>query len=207
MAFATPSCGGRPPHCPSQPESGICLPKHVTEELQQFLTCGILSHGFAQMHCDVCRKRHLVAFSCKGRGFCPSCMGRRMNEGAANLVDHVLPTGVPIRQWVLTLPHPLRYPLAFDPKYLGPVLRLFTDTVGAWYRRQLPEGRTGSITVIQRASSDLRLNPHFHTLFLDGVYVTVQSEDSDGSTAAPLFHPAPKPTQADIEFVVERTRR
>ena len=35
-----------------------------------------------------------------------------MNEGALNLVDHVLPD-VPIRQFVLTLPFPLRFPLAF----------------------------------------------------------------------------------------------
>ncbi|MEO6095403.1 MAG: transposase zinc-binding domain-containing protein [Fibrobacteria bacterium] len=62
--------------------AGGCLPKFVTGELQGFLRCGILAYGFAHMPCDSCRKRHLVAFSCKGRGFCPSCMGRRMNEGA-----------------------------------------------------------------------------------------------------------------------------
>ncbi len=60
-----------------------------------------------------------MAFSCKGRGFCPSCLGRRMNEGAANLMDHVLPEGVPIRLWVVTLPYPLRYPLAFDGRRLS----------------------------------------------------------------------------------------
>lgn len=42
-------------------------------------------------------------------------MGRRMNAGAANLVDHVLPEGVPLRQWVLTLPYPLHYLPAFRP--------------------------------------------------------------------------------------------
>jgi len=68
--------------------------------------------------------------------------------------------------------------------------------------------KTGSVTVIQRASSDLRLNPHFHTLFLDGVYVpTQQPETPDAESPAPLFHPAPKPTQEDIEFVVQRARR
>jgi hypothetical protein len=97
-------------------ESGSCLPRHVSEELKQFLTCGILAFGFAQLHCEACRKRHLVAFSCKGHGFCPSCLGRRMNEGAANLVDHVHPAQVPLRQWVITLPHPVRYPLAFDAR-------------------------------------------------------------------------------------------
>ena len=172
-------------------DTGNCLPKHVTQELQKFLTCGILSHGFAQMHCDACHKRHLVAFSCKGRGFCPSCMGRRMNEGAANLVDHVLPEQVPIRQWVLNL---------------GNVLRLITDTVSAWYCRHHPGSKTGSVTVIQRASSDLRLNPHFHTLFLDGVYVLSQNpEAAVAAPFTPIFHPAPKPTQADIECATAET--
>ena len=52
---------------------------------------------------------------------------------------------------MLTLPYPLRYPLAFDPNHLGPVLRLFTDTVRAWYTRRHPGSKTGSVTVIQRA--------------------------------------------------------
>jgi hypothetical protein len=41
----------------------------------------------------------LVAFSCKGRGFCPRYGGQRMAERAAHLVDHVLPD-IPVRQWV-----------------------------------------------------------------------------------------------------------
>lgn len=53
---------------------------------------------------------------------------------------------------------------------------MFTTTVSAWYTRGHPGSKTGSVTVIQRASSDLRLNPHFHTLFLDGAYRS-DSED------------------------------
>jgi hypothetical protein len=30
------------------------------------------------LKCADCDERRLVAFSCKGRGFCPSCLGRRM---------------------------------------------------------------------------------------------------------------------------------
>ncbi len=40
----------------------------------------------------------LVAFSCKRRGFCPSCGARRMVDGAALLVDEVLPKK-PIRPY------------------------------------------------------------------------------------------------------------
>ena len=86
-----------------------------------------------------------------------------MNEGAANLVDHVLPSEVGLRQWVLTLPFVLRFALALDARQLGAV-RLFTDTIAAFYRKRAAKtcGTTkslcGGLTVIQRASSDLRCN-------------------------------------------------
>jgi hypothetical protein len=120
-------------------------------------------------------------------------------------VDHVLPD-VPIRQLVLTLPFPLRFPLAFDGKLLGQVLRIFTDTVSSWYRKRhlargLPDGQTGAVTAIQRANSDLRLSPHFHTLALDGVY----GPDRDGR--GHMFHPAPAPSQEEIERLVEKVSK
>ncbi len=43
---------------------------------------GILANGFARVHCDACGKEMLVAFSCRGRGICPSCTTRRM-QGTA----------------------------------------------------------------------------------------------------------------------------
>lgn len=45
--------------------------------------------------------------SCKRRGFCPSCGARRMAQTSSHLIDHVIPH-VPVRQWVLSLPIPLR---------------------------------------------------------------------------------------------------
>ena len=70
-------------------------------ELDGFLGCGLLCRGFAHLRCADCDERRLVAFSCKGRGFCPSCAGRRMCQTALNLRDHVLPPEVPLRQWVV----------------------------------------------------------------------------------------------------------
>src|ERR1017187_9910017 len=145
------------------------------------------------------------AWSCKGRGFCPSCGGRRMNAGALTLVDHVLPD-VPLRQFVVTVPFPLRFPLAFDGKLLGQVLRIFIDTVAANYRKRLadrgiPSGKHGAVAVIQRANSDLRCNPHIHAIFLDGLY----APDRDGKGF--MFHPAPASTQEDVEAIVERASK
>ena len=55
------------------------------------LTRGILAHGFARGRCAECEHDFLVAYSCKGRGICPSCNTRRMVETAAHLADHVIP--------------------------------------------------------------------------------------------------------------------
>ena len=128
-----------------------------------------------------------------------------MNAGALTLVDHVLPD-VPLRQFVLTVPFPLRFPLAFDGKLLGQVLRIFIDTVAANYRKRqadrgIPSGKHGAVAVIQRANSDLRCNPHLHVIFLDGLY----APDRDGKGF--MFHPAPAPTQEDVETIVGRASK
>ncbi|MEX0689591.1 MAG: transposase zinc-binding domain-containing protein, partial [Pirellulales bacterium] len=81
---------------------------YVEEELRAYLRCGILSFGFARARCGTCGHDFLVAFSCKGRGVCPSCNGRRMAQTAAHLVDHVIPP-VPVRQWVISVPKRLRW--------------------------------------------------------------------------------------------------
>ena len=79
------------------------LPAFLEQEFRGFLDCGVWARGFARFQCDSCHAETLVPFSCKRRGFCPSCGGRRMAAGAADLVDHILPH-VPVRQWVLSLP-------------------------------------------------------------------------------------------------------
>ena len=87
---------------------GAGLPQFVEREFREFLRCGVYEAGVARFQGEGCAREHLVPFSCKGRGFCPSCGGRRMTERAAHLVDAVLPW-VPVRQWVLTVPYRLRY--------------------------------------------------------------------------------------------------
>lgn len=103
--------------------------------MRPYLQCGILAYGFVRARCPGCGQSRIVAFSCKHRGFCPSCLDRRMADTAAHLVDHVLPH-VPVRQWVLSLPFPLRYRKAWDGHLLGTVLVVFLRTVFTWYRTQ-----------------------------------------------------------------------
>jgi len=99
---------------------GNALPGYVEQEFEEYLKCGRLEHGFLRVRCDACHAEHLVAFSCKKRGFCPSCGARRMAESAALLVDEVFPEQ-PVRQWVLSVPYPLRFLFAGRPDVMGRV--------------------------------------------------------------------------------------
>ncbi len=55
-------------------------PHFVRDEFEAYLKCGRLEYGLLRVKCDACRHEKLVAFSCKRRGFCPSCGARRMAE-------------------------------------------------------------------------------------------------------------------------------
>ncbi|MCG6955013.1 MAG: transposase zinc-binding domain-containing protein, partial [Gemmatimonadetes bacterium] len=59
---------------------GYGVPAWVEKDFRAYLRCGILAHGFARARCDDCGHERLIAFSCKGRGICPSCNTRRMAE-------------------------------------------------------------------------------------------------------------------------------
>ena len=184
-------------------DSGAGFPPFVEHEFSRYLACGMLQHGFARLRCPSCGTERLVAFSCKGR-LCPSCWAHRAADTAADLVDRVLPEAR-YRQWVLTLPWEMRYHLATDKGFLSRVLTTFQRTVAAWLRRRarqagLPGGETGAVTFIQRFGGILNLNPHFHTVFLDGVFV----EGQDGSDGPRVFQPVPTPTDHDIEALALR---
>jgi hypothetical protein len=133
---------------------GRGLPRHIDRELAEYLRCGTLAHGFARVRCSTCNDELLVAFSCKRRGICPSCTARRMADTAAHLVDRVLPSA-PYRQWVLSVPKPLRLRLARDPAWTSWVGGLIVRAVGAWQRRVarargVAAPLTGAITFVQR---------------------------------------------------------
>ena len=127
-----------------------------------------------------------MAFSCKGRGFCPSCLGRKMSATAAHLIEDVLPVGVPLRQWVLTVPFAWRERLGYDGPLLSALTRLFVKTVLDFYRARggdSARGQSGAVVAVQRTSSDLKLNPHVHAVFLDAVYRANGREATSRSSA------------------------
>lgn len=194
-----------------QSDYGQGLPAFVEKELFGYLDCGILAKGFARVKCLDCRKESLVAFSCKGRGVCPSCTARRMCDTAAHLVDRVIPF-VPVRQWVLTFPSRIRWHLAQDPKLASAALTLFINALFAFQKKRaralgirLPRRHgSGAITFLQRFGSDLRLVLHFHTLVPDGVFVPPPGADPE---ARPRFVRLAPPTDDEVEALLRSVMR
>ena len=181
-------------------EQGRSLPGYVVREFEDYLKCGRLEHGFLRVRCDSCHHEKLVAFSCKRRGFCPSCGARRMADSAAHLVDEVLPKR-PIRQWVLSVPFPLRYLFATNPQVMSRVLTIVHRVISAFLIKR--SGRTvksgaqsGAVTLIQRFGSALNLNLHFHMLYLNGIY------DANG-----YFWPVNPPTPGDLDEITHKIAR
>ena len=178
---------------------GEGLPRFVEQAFRDFLRCGCLASGFARFRCAGCGLDRLVAFSCKGRGFCPRCGGRRMAERAAHLVDDVFPD-VPVRQWVLTLPYRLRYQVAWDHDLCRAVVGVTLRAVLGWLRRrarldQVTDGRGGGVAIVQRFGGALNLNVHLHALVMDGVF-------ANDAAGALVFHPVPRLTDLDVAEVL-----
>ena len=179
---------------------GRPLPSYVAREFDDFLRCGRLEHGFLRVRCDCCHHEKLVAFSCKRRGFCPSCGARRMAESAALLVDDVFPKR-PVRQWVLSVPFPLRFLFANHPTIMGQVLRIVYRAIATYLCHKAgfkrAAAQTGAVTLIQRFGSALNLNIHFHMLFLDGVYI----QPTEGTLR---FRQIAPPTAEELQTLLHR---
>lgn len=189
-------------------EEGGGLPMFVTKEVDEYLTCGILEHGFLRLACLSCGHERLVGFSCKRRGFCPSCLGRRMTDTAIHLAEEVFPPQM-VRQWVCSLPWKLRSLLGYDKALCAQVLAAFTQEVQRSLKRRakkmlglssVSEAHTGGVTFIQRFDSALWLNVHFHSLFLDGVFV----REDDGALE---FHELDEPSPEQVAEVAARTAK
>ena len=156
----------------------------------QFFRSAGTQQDLGESRCGECGHDLPQAFSCKGRGVCPSCNTRRMVETAAHLADHVFPR-LPLRQWVLAVPKRLRYFLRHDPKLQGAALRLFLRAVEQCLRAHSagagPTARLGAVAFIHRFGSALNAHLHFHCVVLDGEFASApagvsSSTRSPGST-------------------------
>lgn len=123
----------------------------------------------------------------------------------------------PIRQFVLTLPQPLRIFLAFKPELVSKVLGQFLKLIfahlakgakkllrargGRFRSCRLRHLRPGAVTAIQRFSTDLSLNLHFHCLVTNGVFVKMSQDE------APWFLELPAPSSHDVAVIATKICR
>jgi len=74
--------------------------RSVTDEVVgKYKQCGDPHYGFARIKCTECGAEYLRAFSCKCRGFCPSCSKRKSLDLAIFLEEELFRL-VPHRHWV-----------------------------------------------------------------------------------------------------------
>ena len=75
-----------------------------------------------------------------------------MAQTAAHLIDHVIPH-VPVRQWVLSLPIPLRLLLAAQPSLVTPALQVVHRAITRFLLGQAglkdEQADSGAVTLIQ----------------------------------------------------------
>ena len=133
---------------------------------------------------------------------------RRMAEMAAHLVEQVIPW-VPTRQWVVSVPIPLRYWMAPSRELTARVHTIIRRTIGQYYVNQaVKHGATratvhpGSVTFLQRFGGSINLNLHFHVIFLEGVY-----EDRTARGLKPRFRSQEPPTDAEVAAVLHTISR
>ena len=192
---------------------------YVRQAFRKYLECGIFAHGFARAWCDDCGHDYFVAYSCKGRGVCPSCNTRRMVETAAHLTDHVFPR-LPVRQWVLSVPKRLRYFMQRDGAALNMVLRIFLRVIAQRLSANCPGAadvnkaaqHIGAVAFIHRFGSSLNGHVHFHVCAVDGVFeevpVAVAGEaNAQSSPPGIIFHPASAIDETAVAQVQADLRR
>ncbi len=185
---------------------GRYLPQYVVQELRRFLPCGLLSEGFARVQCRDCGDELLVAFSCKGRAFCPSCCVRRMSDTAAHLVDRVLPE-TPYRHWVLSYPYPVRLALARDARAAALSCTILVSEIFRLHRRRGKRAgqrgaKPGAISFTQRFGAKLNAHLHHHLVVPDAVFVQA---DDGGACRLDLAPPTRDELARLLERVVRRT--
>lgn len=175
----------------------------VIKHIDAYLRCGDIRADYAVLECRACKVRRNVALCCRSRGWCPACMVRRQQARARFLEECVI-GDTPVRHAALTLPPPLRVFAAYDPSLVTEILGVY---ILANFRRlkwcakrelgldSVDDVEPACLTIVQRWSTNLDPNLHFHSLFTDGVYY---QPDPDTPIS---FVNLPRPTDSDLDAV------
>jgi len=127
---------------------------------------------------------------------------------AAHLVERVMPW-VPTRQWVVSVPMPLRYWMASSQDLTATVQTIIRTTISQYDVNQAvtrsserQKVQPGSVTCIQRFGGAINVHVHYHVVFLEGV-----SLDRTDQGLTPRFVKGEPPSAADMTAVLQKIRR
>ncbi len=172
----------------------------VLGAMEKYAECGNLRYGAVRYRCPDCGRDLFVAFSCKRRGFCPSCDAKRSAIVTESALCRLLP-GAPYRQWVLVVPKRLRYYINRSPLLTGKLSELLAREINR-YLTNKAAGVPAQLHFIQRFGGALNLHVHVHAMASDGVFNL-----NPGLRNTVEFTPVPPPDEAELRMMIERLRR
>jgi len=118
------------------------------------------------------KHEYLLAFSCKGRWFCPSCHQKKVQLFGALLTETIL-FPVPHRHFTFGMPKMLRPYFRFDRNLLKDLCRIAHECLIEYLRTTLglTEVLPGIVMAIHTFGEYLDFHPHLHALVADGLFV------------------------------------
>jgi len=153
----------------------------IKEVVERYLDCGNPRCGFARIRCPDCHAEHLLMFSCRTRGFCPSCHSKRLEEWGEWMREKLL-LDVAHRQVVFTVPKMLRIFFKYNRRLLGSLCRSALRSLTRYFEVTTGnELMPGVIAAIQTFGARINLHPHLHFLVTGG-----------GMDKAGIFHKVPR---------------
>ena len=141
----------------------------VTDEVvRKYLQCGDPHYGFARIKCKEYCAGYLRPFSCKCRGFCPSCSKRKSLDLAVFLEEELFKP-VPHRHWVWSVPNMFRLHFLHHRKLLPKLCRCAWGALTIFLHEALDRRDVfpGGILVPQTFGGMANWNPHVHALITD----------------------------------------
>ena len=120
-------------------------------------------------------------FSCRTRGFCPSCHAKRLEEWGEWMRETLL-LDVPHRQVVFTIPRMLRIFLKYNRRLLGSLCHCALRSLARYFEIMAESDvMPGVIAAVQTFGDRINLHPHLHFLVTEG-----------GVDQAGVFHKIPR---------------
>ncbi|MGB9006707.1 MAG: transposase [Candidatus Aminicenantales bacterium] len=148
-------------------EYGLLRPI-IKEVVERYLDCGNPKCGFARIRCPDCGQERLLMFSCRTRGFCPSCHSKRLEEWGEWMRETLL-LDVSHRQVVFTIPKRLRIFFKYKRKLLGDLCRLALRALTRYFEAVAGSPLVpGVVAAIQTFGERINLHPHLHFLVTEG---------------------------------------